>query len=210
VARLQDELPRLRRRVLDALRMLALAAVPGMWGISCVAPELVDVVLGDRWQESIVPLQLVSFIAPLRMLNAVLATAVTGIGRADLELRNMVVAALVLPTAFLIGAHWGLNGLAFSWVCAIPLVLALNYQRTFGAIGFGVSDLLAATRGPIIAGVAMYAAVTLARLPLAGVDEVARLPLLIAVGAAAYLGVVRITDRTIWSDARKLVAAVRG
>lgn len=210
VARLQDELPRLRQRVLDALRMLALAAVPGMWGISSVAPEFVAVVLGERWQESIVPLQLVSFVAPLRMLTAVLATALTGIGRADLELRNTLVGALVLPSAFLAGAHWGVNGLAFSWACAIPVVLALNFSRTFGALGFGFSDLIAATRGPIVAGVVMYAAVTLARLPLAGFNELTRLPLLIVVGAAAYLSVVRITDRTIWSDARKLAAAVRG
>jgi O-antigen/teichoic acid export membrane protein len=210
VARLQDELPRLRQRLLDALRMLALAAVPGLWGISSVAPEFVEVVLGERWEESILPLQLVSFIAPLRMLNAVLATAVTAVGRADLELRNTVVAAIVLPTAFFIGAHWGLAGLALSWVCAVPLIFALNFWRTLGALGFGFSELAAATRGPVIAGVVMYAAVTAARLPLTGIDDLPRLVILIPVGAVAYLGVVRITDRKIWSDARKLAAAVRG
>jgi O-antigen/teichoic acid export membrane protein len=196
--------------LLDSLRMLALAAVPGMWGISSVAPEFVDVVLGERWQQAIVPLQIVSFVAPLRMLSAVLATALTGMGRADLELRNTIVGAIVLPSAFFLGAKWGLNGLAFSWVCAIPLVLALNFPRTFGPLGLGVSDLLVATRGPIIAGIAMYGAVTLARLPLSGLEEAVRLPILVVVGAAAYLGVVRLTDRTIWSDARKLAAAVRG
>lgn len=210
VARLQDELPRLRQRLLDSLRMLALAAVPGMWGISAVAPEFVNVVLGERWGESIVPLQLVSFVAPLRMLSAVLATALTGIGRADLELRNTIVGAILLPSAFLIGAHWGLNGLAFSWVCAIPAVFALNFPRTLGALGFGLGDLISATRGPVLAGIAMYAAVTAVRLPMLSVTELLRLPVLIGVGALTYLAVVRLADRTIWSDARKLAAAVRG
>jgi O-antigen/teichoic acid export membrane protein len=210
VARLQDELPRLRQRLLDALRMLALAAVPGMWGISSVAPEFVHVVLGERWHASTVPLQLVSFIAPLRMLSAVLATAVQGIGRADLELRNTIVGAIVLPSAFFIGAQWGLNGLAFSWVCAIPVVFTFNFPRTLGALGISLGDLSAAMRGPIVAGAAMYGAVALARLPLGGLDEAVRLPLLVVVGAAAYLSVVRLTDRTIWSDARKLAAAARG
>jgi O-antigen/teichoic acid export membrane protein len=140
----------------------------------------------------------------------VLATALTGVGRADLELRNTIIGAIVLPTAFLLGARWGLNGLALSWVCAIPLVLALNFPRTFRALGFSLGDLLAATRGPILAGVAMYGVVTLARLPLAALEEPIRLPILIVVGALAYLGAVRLTDRTIWSDARKLASAVRG
>jgi teichuronic acid exporter len=210
VARLQDELPRLRQRLLDSLRMLALAAIPGMWGISSIAPEFVDSVLGERWDQAIAPLQLVSFIAPLRMLAAVLATALTGIGRADLEMRNTLVGALILPSAFFIGAQWGLNGLAFSWVLAIPVVFALNFPRTLRALGFTFGDLVAATRGPVLAGVAMYVAVTLTRLPLSGLDELMRLPFLIVVGAVTYLAVVRLTDRTIWTDARKLAAAVRG
>jgi O-antigen/teichoic acid export membrane protein len=210
VARLQDELPRLRQRLLDSLRMLALAAVPGMWGISCVAPELVDVVLGERWHDAIVPLQLVSFIAPLRMLNAVLATAVTAIGRADLELRNMIVSAIVLPSAFFIGALSGLNGLAFSWVCAIPIVFVFNFPRTLGALGFGVGELFAGTRGPLIAGAAMYGTVSAARLATVDLHDWIRLSLLIVVGAVTYFAVVHFADRTIWSDARRLAAAVRG
>ncbi|HVZ35733.1 MAG TPA: lipopolysaccharide biosynthesis protein [Polyangiaceae bacterium] len=210
VARLQDELPRLRQRLVDALRLLALAAVPGMWGISSIAAEFVDVVLGERWRDSIVPLQVVSFVAPLRMLGMVLATALTGVGRADLELRNTIVGAIVLPSAFFVGAQWGLDGLAFSWCCAVPIVLAMNFPRTLGALGMSCGDLMAATRGPIAAGIAMYAAVTLARRPLSELDELTRLLILIPVGAAAYLCVVQLMDRTIWSVARKFAAAVRG
>ncbi len=210
VARLQDELPRLRQRLVDALRLLALAAVPAMWGISSIAAEFVDVVLGERWRDSIVPLQVVSFVAPLRMLSMVLATALTGVGRADLELRNTIVGAIVLPSAFFVGAHWGLDGLAFSWSCAIPIVLAMNFPRTLGALGIRFGDLIAATRGPIAAGIAMYAAVTLARRGLSGLDELTRLLILIPIGAAAYLCVVQLMDRTIWSVARKFAAAVRG
>lgn len=210
VARLQDEIPRLRQRLLDSLRMLALAAIPGMWGMSCIAPEFVDAVLGDQWHEAILPLQLVSFVAPLRMLSAILSTALTGIGRADLEMVNTLVSAIVLPLAFFIGAQWGVQGLAFSWVIAIPIVFALNFPRTLRPLGFDVGALVTATRGPIVAGVAMYAAVTLARMALVDAEKLVRLPVLVAVGAVTYLAVVRLTDRTIWSDARKLAAAVRG
>jgi teichuronic acid exporter len=209
VARLQEERQRLRQRLLDAFRMLALVAVPVMWGISCVAIEFVDVLLGARWHPAITALQLVSLVAPMRMLAAVLSTALTAVGRADVDLRNMIVSAIVLPTAFVIGARAGIDGLAVSWLVAIPVVFALNFPRTLPHLGLTVGDLFTSVRVPVAAGLLMYIAVMAARIPLQAVQEVARLPILIAVGALAYLAAIRLLDRSMLSDAQKLVIAVR-
>jgi teichuronic acid exporter len=209
VARMQDEMARLRQRLLGALRLLALAAIPAMWGLSSVAPEFVDVILGERWQPAILPLQIVAFVTPLRMVQMVLATALTGVGRADLELRNTIVGAVVLPAAFLVGAQGGVNGLALSWLTAIPIVSALNFPRTLPPLGFRFTDLASAVRAPLIAGAVMYVAVSGTRLLLGEVAEWARLPVLILVGAAAYLVTVRVADRTVWLDVRKLALALK-
>ena len=109
VARLQNELPRMRARLLEALRLLAFVAIPALWGLSATAHEFVDVVLGAKWHEAVLPLMLVSLIAPARMLMALFATAASAIGRADLEVRNTLVGALVLPVAFLIGVQASLD-----------------------------------------------------------------------------------------------------
>ena len=210
VARLQDELPRMRQRLLDSLRLLAFAAIPMFWGISAVAPEFVHVVLGKKWYPAIFALQVVSLVAPMRMLAAVFSTALAAIGRADLDLRNMLIGAVVLPAAFLIGVQWGLDGLAASWVAGIPIVFALNFPRTLAAIGLRQSQLWAAVRVPLIAGVIMIVLVAGVRTVLIEYDEFLRLPLLIVVGAAGYLGSVQLLDRVIWTDVRRLVAAARG
>jgi teichuronic acid exporter len=209
VARLQDEMPRLRYQLLRSLRLLAVAAIPALWGISAVSQEFVDVILGSKWHRAILPLQLVSLVTPLRMFQAVLSTALTGIGRADLELRNTVVGAIVLPTSFLVGARYGLNGLALSWLLGVPIVYALNLPRTLRAFGFTLLDLASAVRAPLIAGGVMYASVSAARLLMTSKEESFRLPVLIGVGAAAYLVVVRVADRALWGDVRKLATAFR-
>jgi O-antigen/teichoic acid export membrane protein len=210
MARLQGELPRMRQRLLSSLRLLAFAAIPALWGISAAAPEFIDVILGDRWHGAIVPLQIVSFIAPLRMLSAVLATALAALGRADLELRNTIVSAIVLPIAFLIGVQHGLNGLAMSWLVAIPVTFAINFPLTWRTVGIELRQLLFAMRAPLLAGVVMYACVYCARLPLAGFDELTRLPVLIAAGGLGYLGALFLLDRTIVRDVKRLAVAVRG
>lgn len=209
VSRMQEETSRLRLRLLHSLRLLALGAIAAMWGLCSVAPEFVDVVLGDQWRAAILPLQLASLVMPLRMLQMVLATALTGVGRADVELRNTIVGALVLPAAFLIGARFGLNGLAISWLIAIPIIFAANFPRTLPPLGFGFADLAAAVRAPVLAGGAMYLAVSGTRWIMADAGEAARLSILILVGALAYLLAVQLTDRSIWADVRKLATALR-
>ncbi|MEO8132487.1 MAG: lipopolysaccharide biosynthesis protein [Betaproteobacteria bacterium] len=210
IARLQDERPRLRASLLGALRLMAFVAIPTIWGLSAVAAEFVAVVLGDKWRDAVIPLQLVSIVAPARMLMAILATATDGIGRTGLGLRNAIISASILPVAFVIGVQWGLVGLATSWLIAIPLILAISLPGTCAALGLPLRDLFTATKAPLLGGLAMYAAVGAARLGLDQWPEPARLPALIAIGAIAYLIVVRSLDRAIWTDARRLVSALRG
>jgi O-antigen/teichoic acid export membrane protein len=210
VARLQDELPRLRLRLLESLRLLAFIAIASLWGTAAVAEEFVDVVLGEKWHAAETALQLVSAVAPLRMLMAVLATALAASGHADLELRNTIASALILPASFAIGVHWGLNGLAASWLIAVPVICVVNFRRTAGPLGLTVGDVIGAVRGPLIAGAAMFAAVSLVRLCLAGYEEAVRLPVLIVTGALAYLASAWALDRGIWIDVRRVAAALRG
>jgi O-antigen/teichoic acid export membrane protein len=211
VARMQGEVERLKHRLLNALRLLALAALPIMWGISAVAHEFVDILLGEQWHPSIPALRLVAFVTPFRMLAAVLSTALTAVGRADLDLRNTIVGAIVMPLAFIIGAHYcGLNGLAVSWVIAVPIVFLLTFPYTLPALAFSTRELGAAVRAPLIAGLVMYLAVTMARIPLQDLEEAVRLAPLVIVGAAAYGLTIWLLDRTIWTDVQKLAAGLRG
>jgi hypothetical protein len=96
-----------------------------------------------------------------------------------------------------------------SWVVGIPIVTALNFPRTLAALGIQVSRLWAAVRVQLAAGVIMYALVAATRTAIIGESELLRLPLLIAIGMAGYLGSVHLLDRRIWIDVRRLVAAVR-
>lgn len=203
-ARLQDDQDRLRRRLVEANRMLATFSVPVLWGISAVALELIGVVLGEKWTAAVFPLQVISLVVPLRMISATFATAALGIGRAALDFRNNVVAAIVLPLSFLAGTYWGVNGLAASWLVAIPLVLALNFPRVARALSISVRDVARAVWRAFAAGVAMFAAVYAARMALAGMTDLARLPVLIAAGAGVYIGVLHLLDPGIWRDLNKL------
>lgn len=210
VSRMQEDRERLRLRLLDALRLLGLAAVPCLWGMSCVAPELVEALLWPKWDSAIIALQLVSLAAPARMLLAILATALAGTGRAEIELYNTTVGAVVLTACFLVGVRWQLVGLAASWLVAVPVIAALCIPYTARALGLSLRNIGAALRTPVLAGGAMYLAVASARTLLPGPGSILMLPILIAVGCATYVSAITGPEKTIFADLRRVASAFRG
>lgn len=209
VARLQDERERLRRGLLAGVRLLTAISIPVLWGISSVAEELVDVVLGSKWALAIYPLQVISLVVPLRMINAIFSTAGLGVGRAALDFRNNVITAIVLPASFLVGCQWGLDGLASSWLVAIPLVLLLTLPRVARALSVSLHEIALATWRAFAAGLTMYATVLLSRQAMENSSVLARLPVLIGAGALAYTGTIYVLDRTIVRDLINLLKPAR-
>jgi len=211
VARLQEEPERLRKRVLQGNRLAAALSVGTMWGMAATAPELVHVVIGSKWEASIVPLQLIGIVVPLRTLAMLLSTAVGAVGKAGVSLHNTFTAAIVWPLCFVMGAQWGVVGLAAAWLAAAPLTFAWNAPRICAALGLRTVELLRPVFAPAVAGVVMVGAISAARLFTSGrLGDAVLLGLLIVVGACAYVAALLALDRAIWTDFRKLLATQRG
>lgn len=209
VARMQDDMERLRRRLLEASRIMTVVSIPVLWGISSVAPEFVRLVMGGKWLGGIFPLQVICLVVPFRMLNAVFATAVLGIGRAGLNVHNTAVSMAVLPICFLVGTHWGVNGLACAWLIAVPLVFTFNFPRMAGAFGLTVRDVGRAVWTPVVAGAAMTGSVYACRLLTPDLPDLARLALLIAVGASVYAFTLEMINREIRPELLRIFRAAR-
>jgi len=207
VARLQDDRPRLRERLLSGLRLLGFVSVPVMWGISSIAPELVELALGPTWQEAAYPLRVVSLLIPLRMVSGIVSTTVIGVGALDLW--NTAINLVVLPICFLIGVRWGVNGLATAWAVALLTVLSMTIPRNCAKLEVPVRDVARTLRDPILAGAAMYLMVTAGRTFLNGTANGYKLPVLILIGAAVYLPCLSLLNPRMWTDVQRLYTAFR-
>jgi teichuronic acid exporter len=209
VARLQDDRARLRLRLLEAIRLLMVFSLPMLWGLSAVAPEFVATIMGPKWEEAVLPLQAVCLVIPMRMLNATFNTVSVGVGDMQVNLINTAASSVVLPVSFYVGAHWGVNGLAFAWVFAIPFMFFFILPRTLRIVDLRVADLVTCLRVPVAAGAVMYLAVSLTRWGCEGLAPAARLPLLVVLGAAAYIGSALLLDRKIIPDVLRVVRGMR-
>jgi len=198
----QDRRHELRRYYLILTEMLAYLTLPVSFGLAVTADLVVRIVLGPQWEAVVVPLRLLCFYAAFYSCQ-VLNTHVmlwTGQFRANMWLS--VLPAVLLPIAFYIGAQRGLEGVAWSWVIAFPLVNVPAFIISFRTIRIGMGAWVNAIRPASSACLAMYGAVLALRgvLPEA-MPPPAQAASCIAAGGMVYAAV-------LWWFFRRRVLAV--
>jgi len=196
--------------LVKSMRVLGFVAFPVLWGISSIAPEIVAVLLGPKWEAAVVPLQVLPLVMPLNLISSFLNTAFQGIGRGGVVFMNVLTACLVMPAAFWAGANWGLLGLCIAWVLGFPLVLVANLWRMLPLISLKFRDVLSALAPAALTSAGMYAAVSISRyLAADGLGAAFLMALLVGVGVASYAMLVWTTNRTAVDEIAELFGLER-
>jgi teichuronic acid exporter len=179
-----------------AIRVMSVVSFPLMWGISSIAPWVVEMVLGNKWSTVVLPLQVITIVVPLRMIHAVIPNALLGVGRADLALRNQITATIIMPLAFLLGAVWGIEGISVAWLCAFPIVFLINIWRSLFVINLSIRDVLKPMEKPALAAAAMYICILTTRNYIQdGIAIPLTIVLVILEGILIYGSIIIFIDR---------------
>lgn len=208
IARIQDERERIGSFLVSSIGLLGLFAFPIFWGIAAVAPEIVSVFLGSKWEPATLPLQLLALVMPLRMIGQLMPPTLQGTGKASLAARNQLLACCAMTVAFLVGVRFGIVGLSLAWVLVYPLVFAAQLTTWLPVAGIRARQLMFAIGRPAIAGTAMFAAVAAARILGVSSGPYALLALAV-IGAAVYVALSLIVNADAVRDARSLVRRAR-
>lgn len=154
-SRMQDEDMRLVGALKRVIAHVAIVAYPLMIWMFIAAPSLITVLYGERWANTIVPLQVmcisgllntfVMIFHPLLMARNQLS------GMAGRNVANLV----LLAAGILIGVRWGINGVAWSVAISSVAYLALTLQIVMRNLPFRLRDFWGAQRSAAIYGAIM-------------------------------------------------------
>ncbi|WP_081944662.1 lipopolysaccharide biosynthesis protein [Sphingopyxis sp. MWB1] len=206
-SRMQHDPAALARGFARAASAIMVAAMPFFLGLAAVAEPLVITLLGEKWRE-IIPLILPLALAmPFWTLFTLLQPATDALGRPGIASGNAIAGALLMPATFLFAARWGIEGIAWAWLFAYPLLLLLALARALPVIGLAPLTLLRALAPPVLAAGVMALAVTLADRALPMMSEPLRLAVLVPLGGTVYLLWMALFAR---DTARGLVEMIRG
>jgi teichuronic acid exporter len=207
-SRVQEHREKIGAYILMSVRTVSFLVFPLCIGISAIAPEIVSVLLGDRWTPAILPLQLLSLIVPLRIVFNMTSPVILALARADTALGNLLVSSILMPIAFLVGCQFGIIGLSVAWVIALPVCFLIRLPSTLRVFGLRAREFLGAMARPALSSACMYAAVAAVRsYSPTWPASLFRLGLLIVTAIVAYGLVVGTVNR---GGFREVLGLVRG
>lgn len=208
----QSDLPLLRRYATGLIETIAFLVFPATMGLALVAPDFVLVVLGNQWVASIVPLRLLAIEAAFRCLSPILSQALLYSGHPERNTRITLMGAVIMPALFLIGAQWGLAGIAAGWIFGtVVVILPVTLYFTRRDIGLSIRAFFSAITAPAVCTVIMSGAVVAVAVVVRSTDAS---PLLLIAKIVTGVGVYALSFRLLfWSrfdNLRAMIQRVRG
>ncbi|HET7501013.1 MAG TPA: oligosaccharide flippase family protein, partial [Kofleriaceae bacterium] len=179
-ARLRDDARGLVEQFIQFTRLNLIAVLPFVVLILLVIPEYLRLFYSKKWEPDELALcasaaRILCLVGTLRALGFVGPPLLDGLGRPELTLRYMVVAAIAVPGSFLVGAsllgdRYGLLSVALAWAIGYPIAFAALSYLVVRSINLPLGAYVRGSWGIIgccLAGLAAGEALSLA-LPEAG------------------------------------------
>lgn len=204
-ARIQNDRNAVSANIRLAVRLVSLFAFPTLWGLACVAPDVVQLAMGDHWLATILPLQIAAIAVPLRMVGTIVSTTTISVGRVDIAMWTMLVGTLVAPPLFYAGTRFGIVGLAVVWAGVTPLMLILNLFRALPNLGLTPAAIFAEMARSALAALLMAFAVLATGMLISNLHVAARLAIEIVVGIVLYVAVTGLLNRAAALEALRLL-----
>lgn len=122
----------------SVLRYVAYISFPVFVGFFWAADDIINIILGEKWVESIVAFKVFVLIFPLRCLASLNSPLLNSIRRADVGVRNMAIGAVLASVFFVVGVQYGIVGLAYSWLFFYPLFYIICLVKVLKVTGISL------------------------------------------------------------------------
>lgn len=184
----QHDARALSRYLLLLSEGLVLVTLPAGLGLALVAPDLIAVALGPKWEGAVVPLQLLAVHVPFRCLLSPFSQALLAMGETKQSVRVGLVQVIVMPAAFVAaGAKWGVAGVAAAWLTAHPIItVPMLLLFTLRRVQLRLRELVAVLAPSIVSALVMAGAVALVNRALVDSSAAVRLPCAVFAGVFTY------------------------
>jgi PST family polysaccharide transporter len=190
LARVQHDRDALRRIYLRAIQSVVLVCMPATIGIAVAAPALVRVIFGERWLPAIATMEILAMAGPTMALTRINGAVLQAAGKPKWDFVLNGIDFVLFLTGFLVGAHYGVAGVAVGFLIARYVGLPGNMLAVTSVIELPVRSLIRVV-APVVGATALLAAAGLGvRFGLPTLAPLAQLVAITAAGAAAYAAAI--------------------
>lgn len=171
---------------LKTARMVMMVTAPIYIGLALTAEPAILTLFGEKWAGMIPLVSGLALAMPVMALHFICSPTTNAMGKPKIYLTTSIAGAIIMPTAFLMGASSGAMGLVHAWWIAAPCLLAFTLTLTLPRIGVSPFALAQELIPIILSVAAMAATVILAQSYLSTGIVYADLAIYGLVGALTY------------------------
>lgn len=157
---LQDDKVALKRNYKKLIRSTMFVTFILMLGMAAIAESMVITLIGEKWSESIIFLQLLCFVGMLYPLHALNLNMLQVSGRSDLFLKLEIIKKIIAIPTIIIGIFYGIKVMIFGMILSSIISFYLNSFWSGRFINYSmkeqVNDILPSFFFASISGVIVY------------------------------------------------------
>lgn len=207
IARLQAQPERMGRAWIRATRLIGAITTPAMLGVMVTAPDLVRVVLGSKWDGAVPVVQVLAWVGLHQSFARLNSSVLQAADRTELMLRYAIITVIADVVAFVVGAHWGIIGIAIAYAITTTMIAPLYFQLAARSVGLTAFGFLREMSGILQASAltGLVALGTREGLLALGAGPAARLVVVAAVGMLVAPTFVALRARPVLDDALRVL-----
>jgi len=133
---IQHDLPRLKEAYQKMIRSSMLFTFVLMLGLMAIAKPLVVVLIGDKWEPSVIYLQLLCLVGMFYPLHALNLNILQVLGRSDLFLRLEIIKKLLVIPVLFVGIVFGIKSMIAGMLINTIIAFYLNSFWSGRLIGY--------------------------------------------------------------------------
>lgn len=205
-ARIKHDRAAVRWSFLKTVRLVMLVAAPFYCGLAVTASPMVETVFGTKWLGMVPYIQIIALALMLMTVQILFAPLTNALGKPSVSMFSALSGAIMFPVAFLIGAEWGLIGMAWAWLIAAPLLLvtALLSAPLIGVTLWDVGRAMLPGLAPALVMAVGVGLAAQAIVPI-GLAAPGQLVALVALGVMLYGGLLWLLEREAIAEVLRLV-----
>ena len=206
-SRIKNDMSAVRWNFLKTVRLVMLVAAPFYCGLAVVAGPMVETLFGTKWIGMVPYIQLISLALILMTVQILFAPVTNALGKPSISMFTAMSGAILFPAAFLIGAQWGLVGMAWAWLIAAPLLLLVTARLSAPLIGVTLWDIARAMLPGLAPALVMAIGVGFMSAAIAplSLSAAIRLAALVALGVTLYGALLWLLEREAIAEVIRLV-----
>lgn len=199
-SKIKDNRETLIRIYLKNIKYISLVSVPLSLEILVLAPEIIMVLLGEKWLPALVPLQILCLTALFRSIVGTTGTLFNAIGRPEiserLSLYQLVFLGIII---YPLSVSYGIVGTSIAITVPGIIFTIISYKVANDLLRIGLRGYVDSLSMAFMASAFMVAATATAQafMPLTGVIRFAAL---IVVGCASYCGFIYLVGKEVLDE----------